>query len=325
VFSAMQKIHNENKKLSAVRLSGGLGNQLFQYAFSNFIERQYGIVTQLDLDSYSFSNSDDDRYPLINKLNIANKKFITSTPFLYKFMAQVGPIRLKKILLKKREIAIRDRRIINNFEIIREGNCAYDKSIVFDSNKYYIGNFISPAYWQKYDEVIVDEIRAQIMQYSKSMDQVRDLQQNAHKIAIHARRGDYIANPKTKNFHGYCTTDFYVEAVKRIIHDYSNVKGVVIASDSEKFAIELGSRIKELNLEIDFEFNKEPIIVLRNLMKFEYFIGSNSTLSWWASTLGVSEVSIFPKNWFVNSDYSFNNSNQYIKIPILLDIDLSTD
>jgi len=321
----MQKIHNENKKLSAVRLSGGLGNQLFQYAFSNFIERQYGIVTQLDLDSYSFSNSDDDRYPLISKLNIANKKFITSTPFLYKFMAQVGPIRLKKILLKKREIAIRDRRIINNFEIIREGNCAYDKSIVFDSNKYYIGNFISPAYWQKYDEVIVDEIRAQIMQYSKSMDQVRDLQQNAHKIAIHARRGDYIANPKTKNFHGYCTTDFYVEAVKRIIHDYSNVKGVVIASDSEKFAIELGSRIKELNLEIDFEFNKEPIIVLRNLMKFEYFIGSNSTLSWWASTLGVSEVSIFPKNWFVNSDYSFNNSNQYIKIPILLDIDLSTD
>lgn len=321
----MQKIHNEDQKLSVVRLSGGLGNQLFQYAFSNFIERQYGIVTQLDLDSYSFSNRDDDRYPLINKLNIANKKFITSTPFLYKFMAQVGSVKLKKFLLKKREITIRDRPIIDNFNIVREGNCAYDKGIVFDSNKYYIGNFISPAYWQKYDEVIVDEIREQIMQYSKSMGQARDSQQNAYKIAIHARRGDYIANPKTKNFHGYCTTDFYIEAVKRIIHDYSNVKGVVIASDSKKFAIELGSRLRELNLEIDFEFNKEPIIVLRNLMKFKYFIGSNSTLSWWASTLGVSEVSIFPKNWFVNSDYSFNNSNHYIKIPILLDIDLSID
>ena len=52
----MQKIYHEDLKLSVVRLSGGIGNQLFQYAFSNFIERKYGIVTKLDLDSYSFSN-----------------------------------------------------------------------------------------------------------------------------------------------------------------------------------------------------------------------------------------------------------------------------
>ena len=78
----MQEIYGKNLKQSVIRLSGGIGNQLFQYAFSTFIEKQYGIATKLDLDSYSFSNGSDDRYPLVHKLNIEIKKFTESTYIL---------------------------------------------------------------------------------------------------------------------------------------------------------------------------------------------------------------------------------------------------
>jgi hypothetical protein len=44
---------------------------------------------------------------------------------------------------------------------------------------------------------------------------------------------------------------------------------------------------------------------LISLAKTNFFIGSNSTFSWWAAALNEKQISIFPKEWFISGSYGF--------------------
>ena len=38
----------------------------------------------------------------------------------------------------------------------------------------------------------------------------------SNSVCVHIRRGDYITNPNTKQFHGICEIDYYEKAISYI-------------------------------------------------------------------------------------------------------------
>lgn len=106
---------------------------------------------------------------------------------------------------------------------------------------------------------------------------------------IHLRQGDYFQNASM----GPISTDYFKEVVNGI---HNKVNNFIIHTDGilDKSWIPSG-------LQFSYSEDSTAIDVLYDASRSSIFVGSNSSLSWWASymqsILNSSAVSIFPSEW----------------------------
>ena len=126
---------------------------------------------------------------------------------------------------------------------------------------------------------------------------------SANSIAIHIRRGDYINDVITSQYHGSCSLDYYLEAIKLLTSENKDSTLVFFSDDSDWVK-------KELN---DLPYSK--IIVGHNkdenswkdmllMSSCHHNIIANSSFSWWAAWLNENPEKkvIAPKEWFKTKD-----------------------
>jgi hypothetical protein len=309
---------------SMVRLSGGLGNQLFQYGFARAVAHITQEVTSLDLSYYSYNDRQEMRVPEINRLIIDPSFFKDSTPRIMKLTSDVIPIRIRRRLRQRQIYQLFNSRKFLGRTVTIERSLVFDPEVAISSNRYYVGNFISPLYWNHLSDELIEHIRTLVLQY-KLTAKIQDLTSGTLRIAVHARRGDFLSNFKTRNFHGYCGTDYYIKLVDEVLLKNPNIKSLLIASDSLIYAVELKGLLDHRFPAIEIDTNVDPILTLANLMSCEYFIGSNSTFSWWAAALGTARVSFFPKDWFASKNIEFSAGGHFPFSVELVDCDLLTE
>ena len=155
------------------------------------------------------------------------------------------------------------------------------------------GYFQSSTYIRQNDEcfnrLLMDFIR---LRASKELRPITNL------LLMHARRGDYLQNPSL----GPLSSEYFEKVLGGIGRGSSTL---VVYTDGNKE--EFSKFIKEFNSEENRSFSQNPWDLLFDAMSAKIFIGSNSTLSWWASYLrelnsGEDQgLSIFPDEWYVNS------------------------
>ena len=56
--------------MKIVKFKGGLGNQMFQYAYAKLVEKRTGEETKIDMSAYGSLKNDTVRVPRISKFNI---------------------------------------------------------------------------------------------------------------------------------------------------------------------------------------------------------------------------------------------------------------
>jgi len=289
--------------VSIVRLSGGLGNQLFQYSFGKFLEKSTKESTFYDLSEFKYSNERDRRFPEINRLIRANS---VNEP---RFFHDLIPGRIS-IFLKNKERRAISKVYGNGLLVERESELVYDKNLSIGPGRYYLGNFISHQYWESERNSILGQIHHDLEYILEESIAI-----NSNSIGMHVRRGDYITNEKTLKFHGYCHDSYFLNAVKHIKSLHSEVKQVNIASDSPKLVLTLKKNIEDLGMQVEFIKNLEPISAMVSLARNRFFVGSNSTFSWWAAALTEKETNIFPDKWFASGDYGFSPTS-YFPFPV---------
>ena len=264
-----------------VRLAGGIGNQMFQYALGRrlSLERK----TELLLDASWYKESADRSYAL-NHFRISEelvsyddiRKTIDS-PFV---------------------------KITDLFTAYRRKKYIKERSFLFDAAVLSVGTHAYlDGYWQspKYFEEIADTLRKDFTLKEPLREEYQAVQQKisaTNSVSLHIRRGDYLL-AKHQNIYIPLPLEYYQQAADFISNQAGACTFFVFSDD-----IEWAKENLSLPYPIEYVSGKD-IADYEELMLMAacaHNITANSSFSWWGAWLNRNpeKIIVTPKRWFVD-------------------------
>jgi hypothetical protein len=257
--------------MKVVRVIGGLGNQMFQYAFYLSLLKKYPD-TYLDISG--FSNYKTHQFQLDRVFKLEKVQYFKPNIF-QKFIFYIFS---KKLILQ---------------------DTLYHPNALSLSQKY----VYLDGYWntEKYFEEIKSLVRSEFEIKSEIDKKNRELLQlisETNSVSIHVRRGDYLSTELNKKIYGnICTIEYYKKAIHYIGSKVNNPKYFIYSND-------INWCKKNLNLDgIYVDWNSDPKESFKDLHLMstcKHNILANSTFSWWAGWLNQNseKLVIVPSRFF---------------------------
>ncbi len=268
-----------------VKIIGGIGNQLFQYFFGQYLEIKFKQPVFYDIIAF----------------NTVNKERSFELKLLFPAIRIYEGNQFKFSRYKK----LKGKILVSFFKINKKNhyisNCTIDKieNIKFEETYYFNG------FWQ--EPKMIDEtyslLKENFILNEKVPLALKDLEKDikgSNSVSIHVRRGDYFT-PKNIKTYGVCTDDYYYNAISEIEKKFdSKMKYFVFTDDAEwvKSNLILPS---DSVIVSNFKINSFWDIHLMSLCKNN--IISNSSFSWWGAYLNRNsqKIVIAPKRWTLKS------------------------
>ena len=272
-----------------VKLQGGLGNQLFQYAAGRRLSLLHQSTLKLDLSWFERHRSR--RYALgaFNVLEtFATKEEVDkikgtfkreTSRFAFRFRQKMKPYYRRSIFAEPH---------------LRP----YDPNIEKTPKDLYL-----EGYWQseKYFRDIQDTIRREFTIVHEPDYQNQKLAEQiigSESVSIHVRRGDYIVESGLNRVHSPCGLDYYARCVNFMKEKVTNPVFFVFSDDPpwvrENMRLEFPTVYVTQN---GPEKNYED---LRLMSVCKHNIIANSSFSWWAAWLksNPNKIVLAPMEWF---------------------------
>ena len=277
------------------KLTGGLGNQMFQYAIGRSLAEKNNTELKLDVSWFNSQKGTPRKYGLT----------------FFKILENIATDKeIKKLELYKKRSGIKyffnNLFFANNSIYITENSNIFNKNILKNKNK----DIYLNGYWQ--NEKYFNDIRKIILKEFTLKDEsslhnkkIKKLIEDTNSVSIHIRRGDYIEDKKTNIVHGTCSLDYYQDAIKKI-SKYDDNLNIFVFSDEIKW---VKNNLKTILPIIFVEGNKDyEDIILMSLCKHN--IIANSSFSWWGAWLNQNpnKMIVAPKKWFNDLEKNKNNS-----------------
>lgn len=259
---------------------GGLGNQLFQYAFCKFLKSK-GFDASLDGTSYLSTGIANDYLDVICsdinvKKGVKNSNNGTDKSYTHKLIRFVA-------------------RIFYNSKIIYETK--------FLDHKNTENRDIFYGYWQ--ENKYLQNIDLKINLNPRSINK-KYIINSENDLAIHIRLGDYLKK-KNQSIYARLGKEYYSEAIEYFVVN-RNISRIFLFSNTPSLAKEMIEHIlidmKATNMELilvnDEEIDDFEEMYLMSLAN--NIIIANSTFSFWAAYLGSKEKHVVaPVNWYYNA------------------------
>lgn len=270
------------------RLSGGLGNQLFQYCVGLNLGRLNSDIVKVDINRFSMPE-ENRQYCLdliFPEVQIASHEEVTSF---------TKPKRIFGIF----NIA-GDRRLIVekgfSFDpgILKQKGPAYLQGF-WQSEKYFIG---LKEFLQK--TIILKRIESSDL-YEFYLNKIKF----NNSVCLFVRRAELVTNQKYRAYHGYCDLDYYKRGISFLNQKLEN-PFYLIFSDDLSWCIENFSELSN-SIIVPHDVAGDRFVQYFMLMKeCQNFIISNSTYSWWAAWLASNneKTVVAPKSWFNEAKHS---------------------
>ncbi len=271
-----------------VRLIGGLGSQMSEYAYAKALESK-GYDVKIDSSTFEFYTL---RGYELDKYNIDLECSTKEENDRYRPNNIVIKI-LSRILNK---IGIN----ILSLKVVREKSLMFNQKLLeINDEAYVIGDFFSEKYFKDIRSTLLKQfsIKGRPSSYMKDMEV--KISEAANSCFIHVRRGDYFHNKRVNKVHGVCGVDYYQNAAKYVQSQVGSLQYFIFSNDIEW--------CKE-NLKIDnatYMENQERAsphedIYLMSLCKHN--IIDHSSFCWWGAWLNQNEnkIVVAPKKWFSN-------------------------
>lgn len=267
-----------------VAVKGGLGNQMFQYAFGRSLSEYYGENLVLDVSSFE---TDTKRSFALNKY-VLNPNIEVSSSLVNKLLATKM---IRAALTTQKKVLG-----FNAFVYLENNSFEFDKGTYSTRLRRFNG------YWQSYkyfDDIKKDLIKEFNFNYDKSGDASGILNQiiNNNSVGVHVRRGDYRTCSSASDKHGCLPVTYFINAIQ-----YMN--GVMDRPIFYVFSDEIEivkEEFKDLNAKIEYVSvisDDSDICELFLMSRCKGNIISNSSYSWWAAYLNRNDTVVCPKKWF---------------------------
>jgi hypothetical protein len=262
------KMIGQNSDLQ-VELQGGLGNQLFQFA--------NGVARSIYLDSTIMFNDS-----LLKKDQLRNfslNYFGLKPNQSYKSEILEGALSFKTLTSK----------VVDQVEQVREENFHFtltDEMLERNMNYSFYG------YWQSH--LNFSKIENYLRNFLLSFIPVHSTQ---NITVMHIRRGDFLSNKKSREYHGILGFDYYSRALSLLDSKTQEIQ--IISDDFE----EIEGLINELESVFGKRFEirsdlKHEMESLQLMAGSKQLIMANSSFSWWGAFLSNADRIIAPRNYF---------------------------
>jgi hypothetical protein len=276
-----------------VRLKGGLGNQMFQYATARHLAVKNGTCLKLDLSSFSRNRLRSYR---LNHYNIAAR------PASAKELIRFGVGHRKMVRWALRAIAGWLPR--NDWQWIVQKGRDYDPSLLkLRGNVYLEGTWQSAKYFHEISPLVRQELMLKT-RLSRATLRVAEEITKTEAVSLHVRRGDYVSDMTTNKKHGLCGLDYYEHAMHRIAQETPTPHFFVFSDDPTWTRNHLSSKypmtfVTHNGPEQDYED-------LYLVSMCRHHIVANSTFSWWGAWLCKNDdkVVIAPRQWFRGVEFN---------------------
>ncbi len=224
-----------------IRMSGGLGNQMFQYALYlklKALGRDVCFDDASQYDKEAFKNSDQKRRP----------KHLRIFGIHYPKVSQED---LTCMTDSSMNVSSRIRRKLTGRKSLekRDEDFVYDPGFLEETEGYYCGCFQSPRYFAGEEAAVrkaftfppdLLEIpgdankkeRRILEQAAHYAERIRKANENGGSAAIHLRFGDYV--DKGDIYGGICTDAYYNTAIQKLKDKSSEMTFFVFSNDEEK-------------------------------------------------------------------------------------------
>ena len=275
-----------------VRLKGGLGNQMFQYAFAKSYSIKNNCAFQLDIrylndrtyrKNFVYRNYDLDLFvvnPLIKQPEFYKKWQIYFVLFSDLISKKILRNSFSSVTQKYHEIEARFNPVL------------LDKG----SLKYFDGYFQSFNYFDSIKPVLINEFSFKEPIETISFTLLEEIKE-VQSICINVRRGDFL----TDNVLEVMDANYFYEAVEIM-------KKKILAPVIYVFSDDLLWCRENLHFDVPVKFVSHDYAGKKfkdyfELMKnCKYFIIPNSTFAWWAAYLCNFEgkMVVAPLKWFKN-------------------------
>lgn len=268
-----------------VRISSGLGNQMFQYAMAKALAKKLNVEVKFDINSFK-DNYIGRKFQLDffkTEFQIATEEEINS---LIKKKSKMPGI-LRKIFSKPKYFSS---------EYKEKQNFIFDPDLFKVKDNTYI-----QGYWQH--EKYFINIQNQIVNDFTLRNEFNDINldflekiQNTNSISIHVRCDDYIHNPVIRNSFNVCGLDYYQKAINCITEKVSNPHFFVFSDDIPWAKENLTTNYPITYVDCN---DNTPYFDMILMSKCKYNIIPNSSFSWWAAWLNKNpeKIVIAPKIW----------------------------
>jgi hypothetical protein len=272
-----------------VRLTGGLGNQMFQYAAGRALADRLGAELLLDTRAFEFALA----------FRTYTRRAYALSPF--KLRAKVAtPADLKNWPVWIVEIGIRLRLVRPWFR-----RWHFESAITYDPSVLKLHEPVClVGYWQseRYFIDIADRIRADFtlrQPLTGANASLLELARSDRSVGLHVRRGDLVSLDGAAQVHGLCSVEYYRRAISLIRDRCPGCRFLVLSDDPEWARAELPLDASAVFVTGN-DASPEQDLALMSACK--HHIMANSSFSWWAGWLGYSpdQIVIAPSPWYAS-------------------------
>ena len=274
-----------------IRLTGGLGNQLYQVAFGIALEKKTGVKIQydtheLDREAKKSKNRSWVRW-YFDHLNINAEKW--------------SPNPLEKLIVKN----ILVNRKCNQNYYDYDGRCFKKQKVYYKKQA-----FENELYFKEYYPDIRDAFLKLNEKYAHELDEknqamIKDMQSHKNSVVINIRLGDFlIASNAELNV---CNFDYYKTAMK-VFDNMEDVHYYIFSDDIE--GVKKYFKTNKPATYVDVNPLEKPYLNLILSASAKHNIVSNSTFAIWAGMLNSNpnKIVVCPDVFYKLTDKKNPNS-----------------
>lgn len=193
----------------------------------------------------------------------------------------------------------------------------YDERVLSqEGNVYLDGSWQSERYFVKIRDTILKDLTVKTPPSSRNLELLQEIQKK-NSVAIHIRRQDYVNNPKTLEFHGSCSIEYYKKCIAMMCERVPDPT-FFIFSDDPAWA-EQNIKTGHSSVYINNNGKENGQEDLRLLSNCSHFIIANSSFSWWGAWLSTNrdKIVLVPKPWIRSKELTVKDMipSSWVEVP----------
>jgi hypothetical protein len=274
-----------------VKLKGGMGNQMFQYALGRRLSHDWN--TPLKLDITGFQNqppNDTKRHYSLDHFNIiedfATEKEISRFRFRFGIFSRIRDFYKRKIL--------------------KQHHVGYEGNILIKKKNVYLDGFWhNEKYFESIRNILLKEFTLKnplspaAGLAAKAISDAGD-----SSVSLHVRRGDFASDSATHKYHGLMTTEYYGGAIELLKGKVRNLKIFVFSDDIDWVKNNIPFKDEHFYVTNSaIPYHQEVELMSR----CKHNIIANSSFSWWGAWLNQNpdKIVIAPEKWLAKTGTDF--------------------